>query len=58
MAKNKTYDHLFKLILIGDSNAGKTDLVFGFVGDSFGTSFVTIGKNSVAGLCHNGLGTR
>lgn len=43
MAK-KTYDHLFKLMLIGDSGVGKTCILFRFVEDSFSTSFIsTIG---------------
>ncbi|KAM7540144.1 hypothetical protein Aperf_G00000046829 [Anoplocephala perfoliata] len=43
MAK-KTYDHLFKLMLIGDSGVGKTCILFRFVDDSFSSSFIsTIG---------------
>ena len=30
-----TYDHLYKLVVVGDSNSGKTNLVGRFVGDSF-----------------------
>jgi len=43
MAK-KPYDHLFKLLLIGDSGVGKTCLIFRFCDDSFQQSFIsTIG---------------
>lgn len=44
MAK-KTYDLLFKLLLIGDSGVGKTCLLFRFSDDAFNTTFIsTIGK--------------
>ncbi|XP_067871357.1 ras-related protein Rab-8B-like [Heterodontus francisci] len=40
----KTYDYLFKLLLIGDSGVGKTCLLFRFSDDSFSTTFIsTIG---------------
>uniref|UniRef100_A0A5S6QAG8 Ras-related protein Rab-8A n=1 Tax=Trichuris muris TaxID=70415 RepID=A0A5S6QAG8_TRIMR len=40
----KTYDYLFKLLLIGDSGVGKTCLLFRFAEDSFSPSFIsTIG---------------
>ncbi|BHF58864.1 Ras-related protein Rab-10 [Sparganum proliferum] len=43
MAK-KSYDLLFKLMLIGDSGVGKTCILFRFVEDSFSSSFIsTIG---------------
>lgn len=43
MAK-KTYDHLFKLLLIGDSGVGKTCILFRFSDDAFTTTFIsTIG---------------
>ncbi|KAL0270587.1 UNVERIFIED_CONTAM: hypothetical protein PYX00_007945 [Menopon gallinae] len=43
MAK-KTYDLLFKLLLIGDSGVGKTCILFRFSDDAFNTSFIsTIG---------------
>ena len=43
MAK-KTYDLLFKLLLIGDSGVGKTCLLFRFSDDAFNTTFIsTIG---------------
>lgn len=44
MAK-KTYDLLFKLLLIGDSGVGKTCILFRFSDDAFNTTFIsTIGK--------------
>ncbi|XP_012680472.1 ras-related protein Rab-10-like [Clupea harengus] len=43
MAK-KTYDLLFKLLLIGDSAVGKTSVLFRFSDDAFNTTFIsTIG---------------
>ena len=40
----KNYDHLFKLLLIGDSGVGKTCILFRFADDQFNTSFIsTIG---------------
>lgn len=43
----KTYDYLFKLLLIGDSGVGKTCLLFRFSEDSFNTTFIsTIGEYS------------
>lgn len=43
MAK-KTYDLLFKLLLIGDSGVGKTCILFRFSDDAFHTTFIsTIG---------------
>ena len=44
----KTYDYLFKLLLIGDSGVGKTCLLFRFSEDAFNTTFIsTIGQFSV-----------
>nr|XP_054369463.1 ras-related protein Rab-8B isoform X2 [Mirounga angustirostris] len=41
----KTYDYLFKLLLIGDSGVGKTCLLFRFSEDAFNTTFIsTIGS--------------
>lgn len=41
----KTYDYLFKLLLIGDSGVGKTSILFRFSEDAFNISFIsTIGK--------------
>jgi len=49
MAK-KTYDLLFKLLLIGDSGVGKTCLLFRFSDDAFNTTFIsTIGMYDVDG---------
>ena len=43
MAK-KTYDLLFKLLLIGDSGVGKTAVLLRFSDDAFNTTFIsTIG---------------
>ena len=50
MAK-KTYDLLFKLLLIGDSGVGKTCLLFRFSDDAFNTTFIsTIGENPLYSL--------
>ena len=41
----KTYDYLFKLLLIGDSGVGKTCVLFRFSEDAFNTTFIsTIGE--------------
>ena len=41
----KTYDYLFKLLLIGDSGVGKTCILFRFSEDAFNTTFIsTIGQ--------------
>lgn len=46
MAK-KTYDLLFKLLLIGDSGVGKTCILFRFSDDAFTSTFIsTIGESS------------
>ncbi|XP_045483348.1 ras-related protein Rab-8A isoform X2 [Harmonia axyridis] len=40
----KTYDYLFKLLLIGDSGVGKTCVLFRFSEDAYNTTFIsTIG---------------
>merc|ERR1719328_169643 len=40
----KTYDYLFKLLLIGDSGVGKTCVLFRFSEDAFNATFIsTIG---------------
>lgn len=50
MAK-KSYDYLFKLLLIGDSGVGKTCILFRFSDDAFNTTFIsTIGKVSLCFL--------
>ena len=49
----KTYDFLFKLLLIGDSGVGKTEILVRFSVDAFNSTFIpTIGKehDEVAGL--------
>lgn len=53
MAK-KTYDLLFKLLLIGDSGVGKTCILFRFSDDAFNTTFIsTIGEFTVYGWCNS-----
>ncbi len=45
----KTYDYLFKLLLIGDSGVGKTCVLFRFSEDAFNATFIsTIGKLTAA----------
>lgn len=56
----KTYDYLFKLLLIGDSGVGKTCLLFRFSEDAFNTTFIsTIGQSVrrvlAGGRCAVGL---
>jgi len=42
--RNLNYDHLFKILLIGDSGAGKSSAMFRFCDDKFSSSFIsTIG---------------
>lgn len=42
----KTYDYLFKLLLIGDSGVGKTCALFRFSEDAFNATFIsTIGAS-------------
>lgn len=44
MASAPGYDHLFKLVLIGDSGVGKSCLLLRFADDSFTDSYIsTIG---------------
>ncbi|KAK7919213.1 hypothetical protein WMY93_010497 [Mugilogobius chulae] len=50
----KTYDYLFKLLLIGDSGVGKTCLLFRFSEDAFNTTFISTivaRKTLVQSLC-------
>lgn len=58
----KTYDYLFKLLLIGDSGVGKTCLLFRFSEDAFNTTFIsTIGEGGAAARDRGenwGAGTR
>jgi Ras-related protein Rab-1A len=43
----KTYDYLFKLLLIGDSGVGKTCVLFRFSEDAFNSTFIsTIGSGT------------
>lgn len=52
MAK-KTYDLLFKLLLIGDSGVGKTCILFRFSDDAFTTTFIsTIGEYVIGINCN------
>jgi len=37
----RDYDHLFKLVLLGDSNAGKSCLLLRFADDTFTESYIT-----------------
>lgn len=47
----KTYDFLFKLLLIGDSGVGKTCILVRFSEDAFNSTFIsTIGEPSP--LCY------
>ena len=49
----KTYDYLFKLLLIGDSGVGKTCVLFRFSEDAFNATFIsTIGNLPVQGQGH------
>lgn len=64
----KTYDYLFKLLLIGDSGVGKTCVLFRFSEDAFNSTFIsTIGSGAgerpgspeaQAGRVLEGLGLR
>ena len=41
MTLKRDYDHLFKLVLIGDSGAGKSCLLLRFADDAFTDSYIT-----------------
>ena len=46
----KTYDYLFKLLLIGDSGVGKTCVLFRFSEDAFNATFISTIGNLIAPL--------
>lgn len=41
MPKEQGYDHLIKLLIVGDSGVGKTNMLLRFCSDSFLTSHLT-----------------
>ena len=52
----KTYDYLFKLLLIGDSGVGKTCVLFRFSEDAFNSTFIsTIGNAQLQWYCFNSV---
>ena len=46
----KTYDYLFKLLLIGDSGVGKTCVLFRFSEDAFNATFISTIGNVISKL--------
>jgi len=46
----KTYDYLFKLLLIGDSGVGKTCILFRFSEDAYNSTFISTIGESVLGM--------
>ena len=51
MKSSKTYDYLIRMILIGDSNVGKTSLILRFSEELFISSHIaTIGKSLINNL--------
>lgn len=51
----KTYDFLFKLLLIGDSGVGKTSILVRFSEDAFNSTFIsTIGEDTHTTLDYMG----
>lgn len=48
MSKQQSYDFLIKLLIVGDSGVGKTNMLLRFCGDGFKTSHITtIGPSQV-----------
>lgn len=41
MPKDQNYDHLIKLLIVGDSGIGKTNILLRFCEDNFLTSHLT-----------------
>lgn len=41
ITKTRDYDHLFKLLIIGDSGSGKSALMYRFADNMFSTSYLT-----------------
>jgi small GTP-binding protein len=39
--KENNYDHIVKVLMIGDSGVGKTNILLKFVNDKFSTSYIT-----------------
>lgn len=52
----KTYDYLFKLLLIGDSGVGKTCVLFRFSEDAFNSTFISTIGSGASGRPGSGLG--
>ena len=45
MAAKKSYDYRFKVLLIGDSGVGKTEILFRFSDKAFDSTFIsTMGR--------------
>ena len=38
---NQEYDHLFKVLLLGDSGTGKSSLILRYIDDTFSSSLVS-----------------
>ena len=52
MTLKRDYDHLFKLVLIGDSGAGKLCLLLRFADDAFTDSYITTMAQEKSLPCH------
>ena len=50
MSSNSKYDHLFKLLIIGESGVGKTCLLLRFTDDSFTANHLTTIGNLLIGV--------